>query len=130
MSATTETHRNSAWILRFRLSTHPHFGQVPGCVSRIDEPNRDTNSFGFVQDKFLQLSKRPTMQTVAPLFISSYPTADAFEILKGNPAFGAFGSTNYLFRNLVVHVSREPAFFSASTVHQTLGGLRGFSLCY
>jgi hypothetical protein len=106
----------------------PTLRTSPGCVSRVDEPNRDTNSFGFVQDKFLELSKRPTVQTVALLFTSPYPTADAFEILKGNPAFGAFGSTNYLFRNLVVHVSREPAFFSASTVHQTLGGLRGFLL--
>ena len=106
----------------------PALGTSPGCVARINEPNRDTSSFGFIQDKFLQLPKRPTMQTAALLFTSPYSTADAFEILKGNPAFGVFGSTNYLFRNLVVHVSREPSFFSPSTTNQTFGGLCAFLL--
>src|SRR5208282_6830878 len=41
-----------------------------GRVARIDEPNRNTGSFGLVQDKPLQLAERPTVQTAAVLFTS------------------------------------------------------------
>ena len=99
-----------------------------GRVARIDEPNRNTGSFGLVQDKPLQLAERPTVQTAALLFTSPYPSTDALEILQGDPAFGALSSANYLLRNLVVYVGREPLLFSASPAHKTLGSLRALLL--
>jgi hypothetical protein len=90
------------------------------CVNELD---RDTGTLGLVQDKLLQLAKRPTVQTTALLFISPYPTAYAFEILKRDTAFGALSSTHYLLGNLMVHITREPLFFSPAPAHQALGGL-------
>ena len=40
------------------------------CVNELD---RDSGTLGLVQDKLLQLAKRPTVQTTALLFISPYP---------------------------------------------------------
>jgi hypothetical protein len=95
------------------------------CVNELD---RDTGSLSFIKDKALQLGKRPTVQTTALLFISPYPTAYAFEILKRDTAFGALSSTHYLFRNLVIHITRKPLFFSSAPAHQSLGGLRALLL--
>ena len=53
--------------------------------------------------------------------LALYPYA--FEILHGDTAFGALSSTHYLFRNLMVHITSEPLFFSSAPAHQPLGGL-------
>jgi hypothetical protein len=72
-------------------------GASPGCIARIDQTNRDTSPFGLVQDKFLELSKRPAVQTAAQLLSSPCPAAAAFQIFHGDPAFGAFGRPTIFF---------------------------------
>jgi hypothetical protein len=100
----------------------------PGCVARIHEPDWDTSARAFIDDKALQLVKRPTVQTVALLFTSPYPSTDALQILQGDTAFGALSSTNYLLRNYVVNISGEPLLLPPPATHETLGGFCAFLL--
>jgi hypothetical protein len=103
----------SKFSLAFTVSfiDAPTFRTAPRCVAGIHELNRDTGALGLIHDKALQLAERPTVQTTALLFTSPYPSTDALQILQGDPAFGALSSANYLLRNLVVYVGREPALF-------------------
>jgi hypothetical protein len=97
-------------------------------VARIDEPNGNTGSLGFVEHKALPLIKRPAVQTAALLFTSPYPNADSAQVFQSDPASGALCSTNYLFRNYVVHIGREPLLFTATTTQQTFCRFRAFLL--
>jgi hypothetical protein len=97
-------------------------------VAWIDEFNLDSGSLCLVQDKTLQLVKRPAMQTTALSFTSPYPDTDTAQILQSDPASGAFCSTNYLLRNYVVYVASEPLLLAPPATHQTLCGLRAFFL--
>jgi hypothetical protein len=97
-------------------------------VARIDEPNRDTRSLCLVQDKALQLVKRPTVQTTAPPFTNPYPDKDTTQILQSDPASGALCSTNYLLRNYVVRVANEALLFALSSPHQPLCAFRALLL--
>ena len=106
----------------------PTLRTSPGCVARIDEPNRDTCSLGFIQDKALHLIKAPAVQTAALRSLSPYPSANPFEIFHRDTAPGAFGSTNYFLRNYVIHVASESLLFAATAAQQTLRGLRAFLL--
>jgi hypothetical protein len=81
-------------------------GTCPRRVAWINEPNRNSGSLGFIQDKALQLIKRPAMQTAALLFLSPYPSANPFEIFHRDTASGALSSTNYFLGNYVVRVAK------------------------
>lgn len=99
-----------------------------GRVARIDKFNRDSCSLGFVQNKALQLVKRPAMQTTALSLTSPYPNANPLEVFHCDSASGALCSTYYLFRNYVVRICREPLLFTPSSAHQAFGTLRAFLL--
>jgi hypothetical protein len=78
-------------------------------------------SFGVCRDKIFPVSLKFGCHKI--LFAT-----DSLEILKSNTAFGALSSANYLLRNPVVYVGREPLLFSASPAHKTLGSFRALLL--
>ena len=67
------TQTNSAWLLRLRLSTFPHFAQVRE-VLRGSTSLTGTPTLCLVQNKALQLVEGPTVQTAALFLTSPYPT--------------------------------------------------------
>ena len=97
-------------------------------IAWIDKFNRDPGSFRLVQNEAFQLVKRPAVQTAALLFTSPYPNAETLEILKSNPALGAFSNVYYLFGNYVICVSRESLLFASTTAQQAFSSFGAFLL--
>lgn len=103
-----------------------HLSALGACarsVARVNKLNRDARPLCLVEHKAFQLVKRPAVQTTALSFTSPYPDSNSAQVFQSDPTSGAFGSTNYLLRNCVIHVSREPLFFPTTTAHQPFGSL-------
>ena len=73
-------------------------------VSGINENHRYASKFGLVGQKLFQLREGPVGMSRALPTPNSCPGADAFEILKGNPTFGALRGLDDLLRDAVICV--------------------------
>ena len=101
---------------------------APAGVSGIHELDRDAVKPALVSDFGLQVRKRPRVQD-APLSLGSpYPTTDALEVFKSNPAAGAFGFGANLFRNCVVLMMDEAGFTPSEALENPLGRTSAFGL--
>ena len=77
---------------------------LAGRVSRVDVADGEPCAPGFVGGLRLKIAESPGVQDPSLLPVSSYPLADAFEILEGDPASGAFGCGDDLLADEVIHV--------------------------
>ncbi len=106
----------------------PANAALPRRVARIDEADRDPGALGLVTDLRLKIGEGPRVQR-APLYPTSPdPLANALEILKSNPAIGAFGTSDDLLGNAVIDVVGEALLFSPPLLEQPLGALRSLAL--
>jgi hypothetical protein len=106
----------------------PTFGASARSIACIDNTNGDARALGLIQDKALQLGKRPTVQIATLLFLSPYPSADPIQVFQRNPTFGTLSNVYYFLGNLVINISGETLLFASSSSEQTFRGFRTFFL--
>ena len=97
----------------------PALDAVLTCVGRVNHDDGDTREQRLVAEEFPELEEGPTMQPIECVPASRRdPTANAFEILDGDPPAGALGISDVLFCCTVVHI-----FFIACFPGLVLGDL-------
>ena len=101
---------------------------LPGSIARVDETDSDSRTLGLVSDLALQVGESPRVQGASLRPGSSDPCADAIEFLEGDAASGAFGSSDDLFGNYVIHVRSKAGFLAAALLEQPLRALGPFGL--
>lgn len=94
----------------------------------IHKSNRNACQFSLVLDEAPKLTKAPRMLDTPLVLVNRYPTADTFEVFKGNPAVGVFSFRNQQLGNNVVRVSCEKRLFGAPFPEQTPCRLCSFAL--
>jgi hypothetical protein len=99
---------------------------LPRSVPRIDIADGNAYTPGFVVDLPLKVGESPRVQDTSLRSASPYPVANAFEVLDGNSASGAFSRSNNPLCNTVIHVTREATLLDAPLTKKplrTLGSL-------
>jgi hypothetical protein len=97
-------------------------------VTGIDLNQSYAREDGFVFEKLTQLRECPGVQNRSLRFPSPYPLADARQLLDGNPASGAFGFLNNLFRNRMVDVLGKAKLFAGMVFQVSFGRLALYRL--
>lgn len=97
-------------------------------IRRIQDFNRNPGKFGFVQDKLLQLVKRPAMQIATLRATNPYPVADTLQILNSNTASGVFSPIDNLFADTVVFLFGESPLTAGKPLKHTPRRLGSFGL--
>jgi hypothetical protein len=95
-------------------------GRVSG-IGHFDQYSRYRR---FVLTKTSQLPERPTSQSCPMLMPNLYPVENAAQVLKSNTSSGAFGRSNDLIRNAMIHVARKTRFFARQFTKATACRLR------
>lgn len=91
---------------------------LPRRIAWIDTADRKPSTRGLVEDLRLKISESPRMQDLSPLPASPYPIANAIEILHGDSAIGAFGCSDNLLRDAVIHMVRETPLLCSTLAKQ------------
>ena len=111
------------------LAGVPAARALAGGVARVDVGvDGHAGELSFIDDQLLELPERPRVQCAALRPSSPDPPADAFEVLEGDPAAGAFGPAHKLLRDRVVDVGGEPALTSRTLSQPAAGGARALRL--
>lgn len=97
-------------------------------VARIDVADGNASTRGLVRNLRLKVPESPRVQDASLRPGSPYPRADAVEILEGDSTRGAFGRSDDLLTDTMIHVCREAALLDSPRTKQSLRTLGTLSL--
>jgi hypothetical protein len=98
----------------------PADAALPGSITRIDVADGNAYACGLVDDLVLEIAKGPRVKDATKRPGSSYPITDAIEVFDGDTARGAFGRSDNLLRDTMIHVAGETVLLFAPFAKQPL----------